>query len=217
MSGTPFTIGQLGKLQNIINIGVTTALPSVAAKFGDLKTVLKALDGKGEILADRLESALVNAIGSMLFLVPRNPVSITVGTRHDPDSFYQNRSGLCVWDEFRSRVVSKAKPTEAGTKFALDSHELGSRATDEEIEDALPKNHIFDETAVCAIIAELIGKQPSGEAGDLENTSEANLLYTSSCVVFVSWLAGDSEWFVGMWDRGGYGWSAGPRVLSASN
>ena len=44
--GTPFTPGQLGKLQSMVNIGIATALPKLAEKY-DPKAMLKTLDGRG--------------------------------------------------------------------------------------------------------------------------------------------------------------------------
>jgi|GEM_PF-3561016 len=218
MSGTPFTTGQLGKLQSIVSIGVTTALPKVAERFGDPKVVLKALEGRGEIFAGHLEGALEQAINRILILIPRDPVSLTVDKHHEPDAFYRSRSGeIYVWDEFRKRIVSKAKSTKEGTSFKVNVSELVQDATDEQIEGALAKNHLFDESAVCAIIAEMIGKQPNGEAGDLINNSYANLFYTASCVVSVFWSGGDRRWGVYAWGRGGDRWVAGCRVLSPAN
>ena len=63
--GTTFAQGQLAQLGSIVNIGTATALPKVAAKY-DPKRLLKALDGKGEIFASRLEAALEQAFNAGL-------------------------------------------------------------------------------------------------------------------------------------------------------
>ncbi len=198
------------------NIGVATALPKITEKFRDPKRILKAFVGRGEVFAGYLETALEAAIKRMLMLIRCKPVTVTLGKPHDPVAFYQARAGLRISDGFNDLVASKAKPVEAGAKFALNIDELAEPMTDIEIEAALPENHIFDESAICAIVAEMISKQQNGEAGDLLNNGGANLLYTSSCVVRVSWRGGGG-WFVGTWRRGDYGWYAGSRVLSPSN
>lgn len=219
MTGTPFTAGQLGKLQSILTIGVSTALPKVATKLGDPKAVLKALDRKGEILAGHLEVALESAIRCMLVLVPLKEVSLTLSACREPLRFFQTRKGLWAYGDFNNLVVAKAKPVDAGTKFPVNISEIAAEdgAIDAEIEAALPKQHLFDESAVCAIVAEMISKQPNGETGDLENTGCANLLYTSSCVVVVVWYSVGREWDVNTWHRVDYRWYAGHRVLSPGN
>jgi hypothetical protein len=98
----------------------------------------------------------------MLVLAHRKRVSLVISTRHEPSKFYRDGKSLWVYRGFTELVASKARPVEAGTKFAVDIFEIGTEngATDEEIVGALPKNHLFDESAVCAIVAEIIGRQP---------------------------------------------------------
>ena len=213
--GTTFTPGQLSQLGSSINIAVATALPKVAEKY-DPKVVLRALEGHGEIFAGHIETMLEQAINSMLVLAPRGTTTITVMERHDPDAFYRTRTGLYVWSDFRSRIVAKARPTEAEA-FTVESAELVRDLTDEEIESALPKKHLFRETELCAVIAGLIAKQSNGEKGALLNTGYANLFYTFSCVVSVRWRADDREWRVFTCRRGAYRWYAGGRVFSPAN
>lgn len=140
--------------------------------------------------------------------------NITLTERHDPNEFFQTRSGLYVWPKFRSRVVANAKPMEASSKFKLEHALLTQNMTDQEIEKALPKNHLFDDGVACAIIATLIAKQPNGEEGLLLNSGYSNLFYLSSCVVFVFWFVDRRLWYVYAWDRGGCEWSAGVQVFS---
>jgi hypothetical protein len=144
-------------------------------------------------------------------------IQLTLAADHDPSEFYQTRSGLFVWDDFRHLIVSGAKPTKSGTSFSVTSARLTREATDAEIERALLAEHLFDESAACAIIAELIAKQPGGGEGHLQNTGYANLLYTRSCVVGVYWDGLYREWRVYSWGRDVLGWDAGRRVLSPGN
>ncbi len=151
-----------------------------------------------------------------LLVTVNSAVRLTLSTNHDPGTYYRTRRGLYVWDGFRHRVVAKASPTAAGTPFVVNVHKLTGEATDAEIEASLPENHFFDESAVCAIVAEMIRKQPSGKPGDLVKSGRANLLYTRSCVVFVRWVGLRRKWCVLASGRGG-SWDAGSRVFSPAN
>ncbi len=217
MSGTPFSTGQLGKLQTILNTATATALPEIAEQFGDPKVVLEALKNKTEVLAGHLKDLIVQAIKRMMVLVHRERASLTTSVRYDSSSL-QTGNGLWVYDGYTNLVASKAKPVESGTTFNSDIHEIGrpQGATDAEIEGALPNGHFFDETAVNAIIAEVRAKQPNGEKGRFP-TDRVILIYLSSCVVYFHWGAGDSEWVVGAWRRDDDEWGAGGWVLSPAN
>ncbi len=219
MSGTAFSPGQMAELNSNVTSALAVALPKVAAKFGDPKVVLAGIKDKTEILAGRLETAIEDVIKSMMALIRRPQLSITItdSDHRNPDAFFKTRDGLYVWDDFQTRVVKLAKPINTGTTFKVNVDELGADLTDKEIENGLPKNHLWDEGALCAVVAEMISKQPEGKEGDLLNNGYANLFYTSSCVVFVFWRAVSSKWGVNTWDRGGLGWSAGVRVLSPAN
>jgi hypothetical protein len=152
-------------------------------------------------------------ISPLPLLIPRGTVTVTLKERHDPDRFYRTRSGLFVQPDFRTRIVAKARPSEAGESFNLKYADLGRHASDSEIEEALGKSHFFGETQICAIVAGFIAKQPKGEDGTLLGGA-ANLFYTSSYVVFVYWIAGRRRWRVNVWSRGSDGWFAGSRVFS---
>jgi hypothetical protein len=141
-------------------------------------------------------------------------VTLTLTAPHTPWTHYQTRSGLHVWGDFAERIVAEAMPIAAGTGYRLATSDLIRRAADEEIEAELPKYHVFDESAICAIVANLISKQPKGRIGDLEHTGKVNLLYAPTCAVHVYWNAEDGSWRVGTWDRGdSQGWAAGARVF----
>jgi hypothetical protein len=219
MSGTAFNPGQMAELNSNVTTALAVALPKVAAKFGDAKAVLAGIKDKSEILAGRLETAIEDVIKSMMALIrhPQLSITITDSDHRNPDAFFKTRDGLYVWDDFQTRVVKLAKPINAGTTFKVNVDELGADLTDKEIENGLPKNHLWDEGALCAVVAEMISKQPEGKEGDLLNNGYANLLYTSSCVVRVRWDAGYRKWSVDTWDRDDGRWSAGRRVLSPAN
>src|SRR3989344_7122529 len=213
MGTTSFSQGQLTQLSNNISIAVATALPNVAKDL-DPKITLRALDGRGEIFAGHMEEALKQALNRMFMLGNNGSVAVKLTERHDPDSFYQTRSGLWVYDGFRNMVVAKAQPTEAGTVFKLDHALLNKNMKDEQIEASLPKNHLFDESVLCTIIAQMIAEQHKGKEGKLLNKGYANLFYTSSCVVDVSWRADYRKWNVNTWERDDYEWGAGRQVFS---
>ncbi|MDO8589902.1 MAG: hypothetical protein Q7R69_01345 [bacterium] len=206
----------MSKLQSIINIGVATALPRLAEKY-DPKVVLKALQGRGQIFAGHLGTALEQAINMMLVLEPRGSTTVTLTEEHDPVGFYLTRSGLYIWDDFWTDVVLRAKPTVAGTTFRVESYDMMQCAADKVIEGALPKVHLFNETGLCAIVAGLIARQLKGEKGELVNNGCSNLLYLHSCVVDVCWSVGFREWDVHAWRRDGVEWDAGGRVFSPAN
>lgn len=215
MSGTAFSTGQMAEFASSVNGALAAALPKVAAKFGDPKAVLAGIKDKSEVLAGRLESSIEDVVKSMMALIRRPQLALTLSQRRDPASFFRSRDGLYVWDGFID-ALRNAKPAEAGTTFRVNVDELGETLTDEEIENGLPKSHLWDESALCAVIAEMISKQSEGGEGDLLNNGYANLFYTFSCVVFV-WYAVDRRWHVHAWERDAHRWHAGRRVFSPAN
>lgn len=142
----------------------------------------------------------------------KKKIAVVNKEKHVPSEYFKTRKGLFVWSSFKESILDKAKDTKAGAKFSLASFTLSKRANDEEIEKSLPKKHLFKETNVCAIVANLIEKQSKGEEGVLLNNGYANLFYTSFLVVFVRW-DGD-EWDVDDWGRGGGAWGGGRRVFA---
>jgi hypothetical protein len=147
-------------------------------------------------------------------LVSRGPVTVALTNPHDPDAFYQTRTGLYVYRSFRDRIVRLALPTQSASPVTLRRFVLDRAATDDDIEAELGPNHLFTESEVCWIIVEMIEKQEGGAAGDLNNSGNANQFYTPSCVVFVYWLADDREWLVYTWGRDDFVWGAGDSVFS---
>jgi len=182
--------------------------------LGTVEAVFNKLGGLEGAQAFLRSDVKVMPVEKPAILVPRDSVLLKLAAKHEPASFYKDRKGLWVYDGFTSLVVSKAKLVDAPAQFSITVFDLGRDATDKEIEDALPKEHLFDESAVCAIIAELISKQEGGTSGTLEKTGYANLFYTCSCVVYVRWHSGSGKWYVNSWARVDIRWNAGNRAFS---
>lgn len=145
--------------------------------------------------------------------VAKDKIVVSAGAK-DPKDFFVTKKGLYIWSDFKDRVLDKAEPVDPSKEFLFESYDLKESAEDAVIESNLPKKHIFTESEVSAVVSGLIAKQSKGEEGDLLNNGYANLFYTPSFVVGVSWNAGLGEWGVGAWDRGALEWGAGGRVFS---
>lgn len=186
-------------------------------KYGDLNlgqvealvNKLGGMDGVKRVLAGTVEVV----VKSILALV-NGGVQFDAVDSHDPQAFYQTRTGLWVSDEFRSRILSKAKPVKKLAAAVGKSYDLTQNAYDREITPGLPEGYSFDESEVCASIATMIQKQPKGEAGDLLNNGYANLFYVAGYVVDVYWNADRREWNVHAWELDDAYWNAGHRVFS---
>lgn len=141
-------------------------------------------------------------------------IEVVTALSINPKEFYKDRDGLRVWSDFTGRIVNKADEVEAGTKYIIASFDLVEYANDAQIEAELPEKHLFNETEVSGVIADIISKQPKGEAGTLQNNGYANLFYTPDFVVSVRWHGFDGYWFVFTCERDDYRWGGGSRVFS---
>lgn len=128
----------------------------------------------------------------------------------DPKKFFKTKKGLWVSDSFQERIIPKAET--AAIDMAVASYRLSKYANDAQIEKELPKEHLFSESEVCAVIAALIAKQKKGEEGTLLNTGYWNLFYTPAFVVGVDW--GGGVWDVSAWGRVDGAWDDDGRVFS---
>ena len=182
-----------------LNLGQVEALVN---KLGGMDGVKRFLAGTVEVV---VKSILAPANNCVRFAA--------VGT-HDPQAFYQTRDSLWVSDEFRSRILSKAKPIKNLVAAVGKSYDLTQNAYDREITPELGSGYAFDESEVCARIAMMIQKQPKGEAGDLLNNGCANLFYVAGCVVYVYWVADFRKWYVYAWKLDDGYWFAGFRAFS---
>ena len=152
------TAGQIAK----INENLAAAL----RKSGLQKDpVQKVLEDDGDQMIAEMVSAVRRRVEALLVPIPRGTVTVTLAELHDPDKYYQTREGLYVWGDFRERIISKAKPVKAGATYSVSYADVGRDSTDKtdkEIEAALPTDHLFDESSVCAVVAGLIATQPNG-------------------------------------------------------
>lgn len=142
----------------------------------------------------------------------KSPVTVTTTEKSDPKAYFTTREGLYVWENFKDRIVAKAKPVKKDTEYAVQAYDLKESATDAVIENNLPTNRLFTPSELCALIPVLIAQQAKGQKGALVNTGYANLFYTKDFVVLVVW--NDSAWHVGAWRRDDSRWHAGDRVFS---
>ena len=167
---------------------------------GAVQTVLNK---EMEALLKEMFEAFRGRVDTKLALAPRGTFTVSLSQKHNPDSYYRDRPGLCerpglsIWRNFCERIATKAKSTETGTTFAVTSFDTMRSLNDEEIEGGLSDNHFFDETQVCAIIAELI----TSRSTRLVTNPHDNRFYTGSCVVGVSWACTSDLWHVGAWER----------------
>ncbi len=197
MSGTPFTVGQLAKLQSDIAIAVSTALPKVVKKFDDPKEVMNALYNRGGLFARYVENALVHSLKKMLVLVPRERIALTYVVEYDPRTYdWESLMTSHMGRQFL-KIVPNSVPVSA-TTFLVGSADLNEDVYDNELVTMLPKKHIFDEKHVCAIIVHLLDKQPNGEEGNLV-TDTVNLFYYNSehDAIIVYWDEEKKKWQVG--------------------
>ena len=185
-------------------------------QVGRLNALVKKLGGlevMDGILNDTVKFTLVEApVPSVLS--PFQAFSTTISETRDPDGFFRDRSGLYVWGDYRNRIVSKAKSVETDVVITAKWANLEQDAADKEIELALGEGHIWEESTLCAFVAQHISEQEGGRGGMLLNNGFANIFYTASCVVSVFWSAGSRRWLVCTWHRGDGGWGAGYRAFS---
>lgn len=99
-------------------------------------------------------------------------------------------------------------------EFSVNSFDLVTRSSDEEIEKELGDNLLFSPGEVYSIIGSLISKQPKGKEGALLNNGQANIFYTEAFVLSVNRYPGLGAWGVYVWRRGDNRWSGGRRVFS---
>lgn len=107
-----------------------------------------------------------------------------------------NIGWLYGFEQFKDTAFEKrAMPT---------SQKINKAMTDAEIESEL-------KPGLCELGDILVFLD---EAGEEYKDGYCNLFYSESCVVNADWHAGNAEWRVLVWRRGGGRWRPGGRVLS---
>lgn len=143
-------------------------------------------------------------------------IEISIEKPVDPSEFFKTSDDFYVSSDFTNHIIAKATKVEQDTKYSVDSWSLETRSDDAQIEQAL-ESRTFEESEVCAVIADLISKQPKGKEGILQNNGYSNLFYTKDFVVYVFWSADGGYWSVHAWYRGGGAWRVSYRVFSPAN
>ncbi len=182
-------------------------------EWGQMKAVLNKLggvDGMHRFLRDELvlvekDGGQVKRAETPKLLIPnKRTLAVALAKEHNPSDYYQTRTGLHVFSDFRASVVAAAKPMIAGFEFGkLQRFLLGRKTTGQELLSARSKS-IFSATELCAWLGAKIDQQPNGEAGDLLNNGNLNLFLVEVSkgavfVVSVFWSSGSRGWHVGPW------------------
>ncbi|HEY4476983.1 MAG TPA: hypothetical protein VJB69_03340 [Candidatus Paceibacterota bacterium] len=114
----------------------------------------------------------------------RGIITITLTQKHDPVAFFQDRPGLEI-DETMRRTISLADSCEAGTMLDVGIVDVKGSVNSEFENELLPR-HLFTETHVCAVLAEMLVRQSKGEERDLL-TDHSNLFYLPDIGITVVW------------------------------
>jgi len=152
-----------------------------------------------------------------LLVFDEHVATATLDKRHVPAEFWRDTDeapARRVWGTFATTVVARAKPREPSSVVKVPYANL-SRATTVRDILAYPGVGDFDPTNLSALIAEMIGQQPNGEAGNLLNDGRGNLFPCGSVLVVVDWSDFDRRWDVVDWSPGGEV-RAGRRVFSGN-
>lgn len=196
--------------------------------LGNIEAAINKLGGeKGleRLLAGELKVVSVdNVVNTARTSRPRLLVrdgdhsAVTLNERHNPGLFYRDRAGLYVSPNFFGKIVSAARPTEAGKKFKkISRFRLAADATGEQLRSGCPDS-VWNATDFCAWLAAKLTNQSNGEEGELLTTGWANLFLVegiSEVVAVVYWFSGYREWYVGA-RRLDRTWFAGGRFASCN-
>ncbi len=193
-------------------------MEAVINKLGGEKGVSLFLSDKLVVVPASKSTKPAKANKPKLLVSDGSYSAVVLKDRHDPSNYYQTREGLYVYPDFRDRIVSAAKLSEAGKKFKkISRFKLAVDATGEQLRAERP-NSVWKASDFCAWLSIKLASQPKGEEGELLNTGWANLFLVEGLngEVFVVGVYGDSdyrEWYVRTWPLSN-AWVAGRQFAS---
>lgn len=189
---------------------------------GQLNALVKKIgDGNARGILDGTVEFTVTAL-MREFLHPAGVTTLPAATEiFDPVAHFQTREGLHIWGWFKDRILKYVHEVDGSPETTLSAFDLTKPANDVEIRKELPEDHVFgDPSEFCAILAQMIDRQPNGEEGDLLSNGYWNIFYVQATgVVFavgVRWLGGHREWCVRADPLNNVRWSGRLRFLSAT-
>lgn len=134
----------------------------------------------------------------------------------DPPGF-KARQGLWFSDDFVSHLGWKVQSVKGLGAITLSSADLVRSAFDQDIkaDPIMPMNPTFEsESEFLAYLAQMISRQPNGEAGDLLANGSWNIFYVKHCVVRGRWDYYSRNWLFHASLLGTERWYSGRRVFA---
>lgn len=192
--------------------------------LGQIEALINYVGGEdnvGKILSGKVKLTLSEVEPEKHLAFRRNFTLPARATLFDPREFFKNRPGLYVWDDFRERIVSVAKPTDTLPETVLASFDLSLDSNDAEIRAGLPEGHVFQDASEFLLhLVGMIELQKDGGEGELLNNGYANIFYVLGAkgevfAVRVRWLSDDRGWRVNALRLVEFRWLAGHRAFSA--
>ncbi len=189
------TKGQAGKF-------VDVAVDALVKSGLSSELTQKILESQGAALAEEFVGAVrkrVEALQTLAF----SGHKLVVARPYNPSDYYQDREGMLIpGGDFRKVVVMQAQQLVTEAEFEVEFYDLKRNAAyHSQVEAALPTEHLFNETNLCAVIAENIELQKESKEG-LLLTNGDNIFYTRSHYVAVRWHSRRSLWLINVWPRG---------------
>ncbi len=137
----------------------------------------------------------------------------------DPHHFYEISTRVLISDCFRENILSQAKSITL-PKGAILQFTLSKDGTDSSIQSEVPEGYMFEDASTfCAILAEMIAKQPKGRKGSLCSNNRGNIFFVHGeggkvFTVSTRWYSAQREWIVSTTKMGEDNiWQAGSRVF----